>query len=85
MIGLERLNNIQYCVENVIKNQVEGDLIETGVWRGGAAIFMKALLSAYGITDRRVFVADSFEGLPKPDIVNYPQDNKSKFHEKNPF
>jgi len=82
MIGLKRLNNIQYCVENVIKNQVEGDLIETGVWRGGACIFMKAILAAYGITDRRVFVADSFEGLPKPDLINYPQDRESKFHEK---
>jgi O-methyltransferase len=64
MIGLARLNNIQTCVEDVIRNRVEGDLIETGVWRGGATIFMRAVLKAYGVTDRTVWVADSFEGLP---------------------
>lgn len=64
MIGLARLNNIQDCVEDVIRNGVEGDLIETGVWRGGATIFMRAILKAYGVTDRTVWVADSFEGLP---------------------
>ena len=64
MIGQRRLDNLQYCVETVIKNKIAGDLIETGVWRGGACIFMRAILAAYGIKDRRVFVADSFEGLP---------------------
>jgi hypothetical protein len=64
MIGLARMNNIQACVEDVIRNGVEGDLIETGVWRGGATIFMRAILKAHGVTDRTVWVADSFEGLP---------------------
>ena len=64
MIGLARLNNIQACVEDVIQNGVEGDLIETGVWRGGATIFMRAVLKAHRVTDRTVWVADSFEGLP---------------------
>jgi len=74
MIGLKRLDNIQYCVEQIIKNNVPGDLIETGVWRGGATIFMRAILKAYAVTDRKVFVADSFAGLPRPDEVRYPQD-----------
>lgn len=66
MIGLQRLDNIQDCVTDVIRNEVPGDLIETGVWRGGATIFMRAILAAYGATERRVWVADSFAGLPKP-------------------
>lgn len=74
MIGLKRLDNLQYCIETVLREGVEGDLIETGVWRGGACIFMRAVLAAYGITDRKVFVADSFEGLPKPDERKYPAD-----------
>lgn len=78
MIGLKRLDNIQFCVENVLKDNIQGDLIETGVWRGGACIFMRAILAAYGITDRRVFVADSFEGLPKLDEKEYPQDKEDK-------
>ena len=67
MIGMKRLDNLQYCVEKVIAENVPGDLIETGVWRGGAAIFMRAILKAYGVTGRRVLVADSFEGLPSPN------------------
>jgi O-methyltransferase len=66
MIGLKRLDNLQSCVEAVVEQQVAGDLIETGVWRGGASIFMRAILKAYGVTDRNVYVADSFQGLPKP-------------------
>jgi len=66
MIGLKRLDNIQECVADVIRSGVPGDLIETGVWRGGATIFMRAILAAYGDTDRLVWVADSFAGLPKP-------------------
>jgi len=74
MIGLKRLDNIQFCVESVIQDNIEGDLIEAGVWRGGAAIFMQAILAAHQVTNRRVIVADSFEGLPKPNDKKYPQD-----------
>ncbi len=51
-----------------------GDFIETGVWRGGASIFMRAVLKAYRDTTRTVWVADSFQGLPKPDAKRYPAD-----------
>ena len=74
MIGHKRMDNVQKCVESVLRDDVPGDLIETGVWRGGAVILMKAVLEAYGIDDRRVFVADSFEGLPEPDEEKYPLD-----------
>lgn len=74
MIGEKRLDNIQFCVEDVIKSGVPGDLIETGVWRGGASIFMRAILKAYGCVDRKVWVADSFAGLPPPDADQYPAD-----------
>jgi hypothetical protein len=80
MIGLQRLDNIQFCIEQVIKNKIEGDLIETGVWRGGAVIFMQAVLSVYGETNRKVFVADSFAGLPKPDENQYPADKGDQHH-----
>jgi hypothetical protein len=80
MIGMKRLDNLQYCVETVIKEKVSGDLIETGVWRGGSCIFMKAVLKSYGVTDRKIFVADSFEGLPAPDEEKYPADTGDKHH-----
>jgi O-methyltransferase len=66
MIGLRRLDNVEACVRDVVEQQVPGDLIETGVWRGGACIFMRAVLKVYGETGRTVWVADSFRGLPPP-------------------
>lgn len=72
MVPMARLDNVQYCVEDVIKNEVPGDVIETGVWRGGTAIFIKAVLRTRNAENRRVWVADSFEGLPKPDPGLFP-------------
>ncbi len=74
MIGMKRLNNIQACLVDILNNNVQGDCIETGVWRGGATILMRAILKAYGDTTRKVWVADSFAGLPPPDVAHYPQD-----------
>ncbi|HET8699595.1 MAG TPA: TylF/MycF family methyltransferase [Gammaproteobacteria bacterium] len=74
MIGAKRLDNLQQCVETVLEDGVPGDFIETGIWRGGAVILMRAILKAHGVTDRIVYGADSFEGLPKPDAENYPAD-----------
>ncbi len=80
MIGLNRLDSLQVCVETALDEGIAGDLIETGVWRGGACILMRGILAARGVTDRRVFVADSFEGLPKPDEERYPADKDDVHH-----
>lgn len=80
MIGLKRLDNIEYCFRQIIKDNIQGDFIETGVWRGGATIFMKALLKSQNINDRLVWVADSFEGLPKPNVEKYKEDKGDIFH-----
>ena len=81
MVGLARLDNIQMCVEQVLADDVPGDLIETGVWRGGASIFMRGILAAHGVADRRVWLADSFAGLPPPDVTLHPADEGLTFHE----
>lgn len=66
MIGAKRMNNVRSECERVIKANVPGDFMETGVWRGGACIMMRAVLKAYQVADRRVIAADSFAGLPPP-------------------
>ena len=71
MIGSKRLDNIHHCLDAIRRERVPGDLMETGVWRGGAVIFMRGYLAAYNMTDRTVWAADSFAGLPKPAA---PQD-----------
>ncbi|HEX5957971.1 MAG TPA: TylF/MycF/NovP-related O-methyltransferase, partial [Hyphomicrobiaceae bacterium] len=50
--------------ERVLREGVPGDFMEAGVWRGGASMMMRAVLKAYGVTDRRVLAADSFAGFP---------------------
>lgn len=80
MIGMPRLDNLQHCVTDVLQRGVPGDLIETGVWRGGATIFMRAILKAHGSADRVVWVADSFEGLPEADASLHPYDHRLNLH-----
>jgi O-methyltransferase len=80
MVGLKRLDNLQRAIERVLEDDVPGDLIETGVWRGGSVIFMRAVLKAHGVADRRVWVADSFAGLPPPEPGKYPRDAGDPFH-----
>lgn len=79
MVGLKRLRNIRECVTTVIQDQVPGDLVETGVWRGGSCIYMRGILAAYGDPDRQVWVCDSFEGLPEHD-GRYEADIGDQFH-----
>jgi hypothetical protein len=81
MIGEKRMRQLQDAAESVIAEGIAGDFIETGVWRGGACILLRAVLEAYEVRDRRVFVADSFAGLPPPDPARYPADAGAAFHE----
>jgi O-methyltransferase len=80
MIGLPRLENVQFCLEEILEQKIPGDVIETGVWRGGALIFMRAILKAYDANDRVVWGADSFKGLPPPSPELYPADAGDLHH-----
>ena len=64
MVGLNRLDDLQACVESVVRDGVEGDLIEAGTWRGGASILMRATLDSLGATDRTVLRRRLVPGLP---------------------
>jgi O-methyltransferase len=74
MIGRKRIRNLRECVETLVNDRVPGDLIEAGCWRGGAVIMMRGVLKSYGVTDRTVWAADSFAGLPEPNAELYPAD-----------
>lgn len=77
MIGRARLRNVRMAAETVLEQGVQGDFIETGVWRGGACILMRGVLAAHGVSDRKVYVADSFQGLPPADS----EDDAAGLHE----
>lgn len=85
MIGNQRMTNLRKLTEYVITHNIPGDLIEAGIWRGGACIYMRAILKAYGVTDRVVWCADSFEGLPEPDSEQFPHDAGDIHHTFEPL
>ena len=74
MISRIRLEDLQCCVEQILRDDIPGDFIETGVWRGGASILMRAVLEAWDESVRTVWLADSFQGLPPWDPGQYPAD-----------
>lgn len=77
MIGRARLDSLQVMVETVLRDNIPGDFLEAGVWRGGASIFMRALLNLWSDLERNIYVADSFQGLPPPEAA---QDEGLDFH-----
>lgn len=80
MAGEHRLHNVVELVQRAIDDGIPGDFTETGVWRGGCSILMRGVLAANNIRDRRVYAADSFEGLPSPNVKVYPRDKGSRLH-----
>lgn len=74
MIGVERMHHLRACAEMALDENIPGDFMETGVWRGGACILLRGVLRAHNDWSRKVWVADSFEGLPEPDPSRYPAD-----------
>ncbi|MER5704768.1 TylF/MycF family methyltransferase [Micromonospora sp. NPDC002296] len=83
MVGLKRIRNVRECLERVIADGVPGDFIETGVWRGGVCILARAVLRAHDVEDRRVWVADSFEGIPDPGEDGHAMDKEMALHQRN--
>jgi O-methyltransferase len=78
MVGLQRLDDLQTCVEGVVADGVAGDLIEAGAWRGGASILMRATLDTLD-AGRTVFVADSFQGFPQVAAADRADDELDVF------
>ena len=82
MTGRTRLDALHVCVENILKDNVAGDFIETGVWRGGSVILMRAILRAHNISDRIVWCADSFEGMPVPKEADRQISSEADFSDR---
>ncbi len=75
MVGWLRLESLEKCCSTVLREAIPGDFVETGIWRGGCGILMRAVLAAYSDPTRSLWLFDSFQGLPKPDPASYPLDD----------
>ncbi len=83
MVAHDRLESVAEMIRDIVANDIPGDLIEAGVWRGGTSIFMREALNNLN-SDKIVYVADSFSGVPPPDSDKYPLD-KGDYHHALPF
>lgn len=56
---------------DILKNEVPGDFVECGVWRGGSAGIMAQVLRKFDSSrQRKLHLFDSFEGLPEPTEID---------------
>jgi O-methyltransferase len=73
MVPWSGIQNTHDAIKDTVNKNIEGDFVETGAWRGGMCIIAKSIYNDLKV-DKKVFVVDSFEGLPKPDTKKYPDD-----------
>jgi hypothetical protein len=65
MAGQRRLDNFAALTAMVIEDGIDGHIIETGVWRGGASFMAAKTVELLGESSKkRVYLADSFQGIP---------------------
>ena len=82
MTSAERGYALYKAVGYIAENGIGGDFVECGVWKGGSCMLMAFALMEAGVTDRRIFLYDTFEGMPEPgdkDIIAW---NGKSVHEK---
>ncbi len=79
MIGLQRLNQFHSALDTIEEEKIPGNILEAGVWRGGSVIFASQYLNVWQVEQRKVFVCDSFQGLPQPE-KEFPIDAGAEFH-----
>ncbi|MFT3908924.1 MAG: TylF/MycF/NovP-related O-methyltransferase [Ferruginibacter sp.] len=66
MAGVERMFSLYTAVNYILSNNIKGDFVECGVWRGGSAMMIAKVLLSHNITDRKIFLYDTFEGMTAP-------------------
>ncbi len=66
MVGIERCYALYQAIQYIIKNNIAGDFVECGIWKGGSSMLMAYTLKDAGITDRKIYLYDTFEGMTKP-------------------
>jgi hypothetical protein len=75
MTTMERLYGVYTSIEYIVRNSLPGDIAECGVWRGGSMMMAALSLRHFGdTTDRRLFLFDTFEGMPAPTDADFKFD-----------
>jgi hypothetical protein len=70
MTSTERLYLLFNAVRFVVSAGIAGDFVECGVWQGGSVMMMALALKALGVTDRNIYLFDTFEGMTAPTAAD---------------
>jgi O-methyltransferase len=70
MTSVERMYSLYCSVNYILSKGVEGDFVECGVWRGGSSMLIAKMLHNRNITNRKIFLYDTFEGMPPPSDMD---------------
>ncbi len=77
MTSSERIGALSDAVKYIIQNNIEGDFVECGVWKGGSTLAMALTLEKSGIVNRKLFLYDTFEGMTDPTAADKDLNNSS--------
>lgn len=77
MTSKARLAGVIDAVQYIVANQIPGDIVECGVWRGGSMMAAALMLKKLGDTSRKLHLFDTFEGMPPPSGFDLAYDGRA--------
>jgi hypothetical protein len=66
MTSDERVVSLTRAVKYIVDNQIPGDIVECGVWRGGSMMAVARSLLRNGDSSRNLYLFDTYEGMSEP-------------------
>jgi O-methyltransferase len=66
MTSIERMYALYKSIQYIAQNKIQGDFVECGVWRGGSSMMIALSLLKFGLTDRKIYLYDTYEGMSEP-------------------
>ncbi len=82
LTSVERMYALYKAVQYIVSANVSGDIVETGVWKGGSMMLVSSALQKFGNIGRTIYLYDTYEGMTKPgerDVMTankYPAEKK---------
>lgn len=67
MTSVERQVSLIRTIDYLVSNQIYGDIVECGVWKGGSMMLIANRLRQLNESNRKLFLFDTFEGMSAPD------------------
>jgi hypothetical protein len=66
MTSNERLYCLIESVKYIVENDIQGDFVECGVWKGGSMMAAALTLQKLGVNNRKFFLYDTYAGMTEP-------------------